>query len=504
MEKNGGLCSEASYPYTSGGGQVDQCKSTCNAVGTITDYADVPQGDEDELKAAVAKQPVAIAIQANQAAFHLYKSGVIDGECGLKLDHGVLIVGYGTDASLSKDYWKVKNSWGASWGEQGFVRIVRGKNMCGIAQKASYPTATALKNISPPPPSPPNPPPSPPSPPPPPNPPPLTPFVVIGKEDHSKVSYREWVHTPTFVSDSVMVGAEAMHGLKVYNVSNPALPTVIAEDRDNLYTPQAVLVTSDKKTAYLLQSDHAGHLTSIDISNVSAPKTLLKSTVVRSSRSSNFAKDPKDDNWLFAHDNTMGVVVVNASDRTNPHMSNNRAAWLPPPGATGVPQMSWSKGILYGGPRVAVNVTEPLTPSAVPLGFQSEWGDLIVPSECGCFLVHLGANLTIYNATDFAKGAPLKMIRQVPAGPIGGKHKLKMVWHRDVLYTLIAPNQITAINATKFVQHGVLNFLASTGKVSPFPQMVLDLVVDPKTRNLFVSVQVEGLWTIGAIDPVVA
>merc|ERR1719171_3063987 len=131
--KENGICSEDSYPYTSGGGSTGTCKKTCTPVVTVTGHTDVPAKDEDALKTAVAQQPVSVAIEADKSVFQLYKSGVLDNPtCGTKLDHGVLIVGYGTDSG--KDYWKVKNSWGATWGEQGYLRMVRNKNQCGIAQ----------------------------------------------------------------------------------------------------------------------------------------------------------------------------------------------------------------------------------------------------------------------------------------------------------------------------------------------------------------------------------
>jgi len=163
VEKNG-ICSEADYPYTSGGGVTGTCKKTCKPIVTITGHTDVPSGDEASLKAAVSKQPVSVAIEADKSAFQLYKGGVLDNSaCGKKLDHGVLVVGYGTDG---KDYWKVKNSWGATWGEQGYIRMVRNKDQCGIATQPSYPTgAKAMGPVPPSPPSPPSPPaPSPPSP----------------------------------------------------------------------------------------------------------------------------------------------------------------------------------------------------------------------------------------------------------------------------------------------------------------------------------------------------
>ena len=73
------------------------------------------------LKAAVARQPIAIAIQANQLAFQLYSGGVLTEKCGTQLDHGVLIAGYGTENYT--DYWLIKNSWGSHWGETGYIKI---------------------------------------------------------------------------------------------------------------------------------------------------------------------------------------------------------------------------------------------------------------------------------------------------------------------------------------------------------------------------------------------
>jgi len=163
IEKNG-IASEDAYPYTSGAGVTGTCDKTKSAapVVTISSFRDVPHKDEDALKSAVSQGPVSIAIEADKSAFQLYKGGVLDSSaCGTKLDHGVLIVGYGTDSSSGKDYWKVKNSWGPTWGESGYIRMVRGKNMCGVASQASYPKGATKAGPSPP--SPPGP--SPPTPP---------------------------------------------------------------------------------------------------------------------------------------------------------------------------------------------------------------------------------------------------------------------------------------------------------------------------------------------------
>jgi KDEL-tailed cysteine endopeptidase len=138
---NGGLCDEKDYPYIA----VDSaCKAaSCTPVATIKAFTDVTAQDEDQLLVAAAQQPVSVAIEADGIGFQFYSGGVYDDIfCGTKLDHGVLIAGYGTDSG--KMYWKVKNSWGATWGEAGYIRMARKggktKGMCGIAMQPSYPT----------------------------------------------------------------------------------------------------------------------------------------------------------------------------------------------------------------------------------------------------------------------------------------------------------------------------------------------------------------------------
>jgi C1A family cysteine protease len=160
IEKNG-ICTETDYPYTSGTGSSGTCKTTCQKAATLTGYKDVP--GEAALKAAIAIGPVSVAIEADKSAFQLYKGGVLDNTaCGKRLDHGVLVVGYGTDSTSGKDYYKVKNSWGANWGEKGYIRMVQGKDQCGIADQPSYPTGVKPMGPGPAPgPSPPGPSPGP-------------------------------------------------------------------------------------------------------------------------------------------------------------------------------------------------------------------------------------------------------------------------------------------------------------------------------------------------------
>ncbi|EFJ51767.1 hypothetical protein VOLCADRAFT_103269 [Volvox carteri f. nagariensis] len=143
--QNGGLDTEQDYAYWSGYGLGFWCnkrKQTDRPAVSIDGYEDVPQGEDNLLK-AVAHQPVAVAICAG-ASMQFYSRGVIS-TCCEGLNHGVLTVGYNVSQDGEK-YWIVKNSWGAGWGEQGYFRLKMGvgeTGLCGIASAASYPTKTS-------------------------------------------------------------------------------------------------------------------------------------------------------------------------------------------------------------------------------------------------------------------------------------------------------------------------------------------------------------------------
>jgi cathepsin L len=135
----GGAMSSAEYPYTAT--DRNQCRFDRSLTqASFQTFHNIPEGDEVALKTASAAHP-GISIGVDASNFQFYSGGVFNpASCGnteTSIDHGVLLVGYGTDAS--GDYWIVKNSWGATWGESGYIRIARNQNnKCGVATMASY------------------------------------------------------------------------------------------------------------------------------------------------------------------------------------------------------------------------------------------------------------------------------------------------------------------------------------------------------------------------------
>lgn len=138
------LCTSESYPYLASDGVCRERGQGCKVgipQGAVAGYRDVARDDPDALMEAVMHGPVSVAIEADRQVFQLYSSGVLSSpQCGMQVNHAVLVAGYGTEGNLR--YWLVRNSWSPRWGEQGYVRLLRGKGgsgECGILTLASYP-----------------------------------------------------------------------------------------------------------------------------------------------------------------------------------------------------------------------------------------------------------------------------------------------------------------------------------------------------------------------------
>ncbi|CAH8359696.1 unnamed protein product [Eruca vesicaria subsp. sativa] len=138
---NGGLGTNNDYPYKAVNEVCDARLKENNKNVMIDGYENLPSNDELSLMKAVAHQPVTAVIDSSSREFQLYESGVFDGTCGTNLNHGVVVVGYGTEKG--RDFWIVRNSWGNTWGESGYMKMARNnanpRGLCGIAMRASYP-----------------------------------------------------------------------------------------------------------------------------------------------------------------------------------------------------------------------------------------------------------------------------------------------------------------------------------------------------------------------------
>lgn len=150
--KTGGLCTEEAYPYVSGTTKTTgTCQKTCSKVSgsDVQSVVNVKPKSDADMMTAISKTVVSIAVEADQSSFQLYKSGVFTGKCGSSLDHAVALTGYGTTNGL--DYYILRNSWGQSWGQSGYMLIGRGNDpatgkpynngagQCGLLMEGSYP-----------------------------------------------------------------------------------------------------------------------------------------------------------------------------------------------------------------------------------------------------------------------------------------------------------------------------------------------------------------------------
>jgi len=144
--KQHALASESAYPWTSGSGFTGWCHKDKieGATVQVTDYTEVTPKSKDQMKAAVAVNPVTTAIHGTWVGFTGYVSGIIASDlCGSRQNHAVTLVGFGVENG--HEYFIIKNSWGTGWGEKGYARLLAvgdGDGMCGIYVQPIYPTVT--------------------------------------------------------------------------------------------------------------------------------------------------------------------------------------------------------------------------------------------------------------------------------------------------------------------------------------------------------------------------
>ncbi|XP_006645638.3 ervatamin-B-like [Oryza brachyantha] len=141
----GGITAESDYRYEASEGKCRVDDELFNHAARIGGYRAVPPSDERQLATAVARQPVTVYIDASGPAFQFYGSGVFAGPCSpVSPNHAVTVVGYCQDGASGKKYWVAKNSWGKTWGQQGYILLEKDVSSphgtCGLAVSPFYPT----------------------------------------------------------------------------------------------------------------------------------------------------------------------------------------------------------------------------------------------------------------------------------------------------------------------------------------------------------------------------
>jgi len=131
VQSAGGIELNSDYPYTSGGGSTGSCKFNSGRIAiSITGYKSVSRG-EGALETALNSGPASVCLAAS--SWQSYSGGILK-KCDNQVDHCVQTTGY------ASDYWRIRNSWGTGWGESGFIRLERGRDLCKVADDTTYPT----------------------------------------------------------------------------------------------------------------------------------------------------------------------------------------------------------------------------------------------------------------------------------------------------------------------------------------------------------------------------
>lgn len=146
IKESQGLYPREVYPYTGIKSNVlpSSIENSKKYGGALTGFRTVQRQSQQALEYAIALQPTVVPIQADESNFMFYSEGIMNSGCGTTLNHAVVAVGYGTDTVTGHDYYKIRNSWGDKWGEQGYIRIARGERynplgLCGVQTDPTLP-----------------------------------------------------------------------------------------------------------------------------------------------------------------------------------------------------------------------------------------------------------------------------------------------------------------------------------------------------------------------------